>query len=157
HQTGLVLTCLGIYCLIAGTKQGDSSFLAYLLFAVVCFAFAWELMPRFISIPPGDYLPRKQFPMLYRAANRVAHNLGVAHVDGIVLSNHFNASYTLSGLRQRRVLIIGCMLWSVLDYEEKIALLPHELSHDANHDFGNELVVRKACQTLERLLITLTP
>ncbi|MFJ8623658.1 M48 family metalloprotease [Kitasatospora sp. NPDC093550] len=55
-------------------------------------------------------------------------------MDVIQVTDEFNASYGLVGLRRRSVLRLGLPLWEVLDDRERTALLGHEFGHRVNGD-----------------------
>jgi Zn-dependent protease with chaperone function len=101
-----------------------------------------RLEPDLLTLAPGDA------PALYTVLNRIGADLGARPVDLIVIEAGFNAGHRQIGIRRRRVLWIGLSLWNVLDDQQRIGLLAHELSHQVNGDLTHGLVVGTALRTL---------
>lgn len=130
---------------------------------VLCFAeilallAVWLFLPAVEKWPKDRILPRSEFTYLYGIADEVAKALDVRPIDGIVISKDFNASYSRSGwLRNKSLLTIGFSLWSLLDDQEKIVLLGHELGHQANGDFVRGFLIGTACESLYRWTLITT-
>src|SRR5207244_8660082 len=75
----------------------------------------------------------------------------------VVVDETVNAYWQVSGLRRRRVLGLGVPLLAILEPQERVALVAHELAHARNGDVGRTLVVSSALRTLEEIYLTLTP
>lgn len=58
------------------------------------------------------------------------------------LTSAFNASYGRSG--RRRELRLGLCLWAILEPQERVALIGHELGRALNGDLRNNVFVRRA-------------
>src|SRR5262249_31700201 len=71
-----------------------------------------------------------------------------------IFTHEYNAAITKVGLKRKTYLTIGVPIWFVLDDQERIALLAHELAHAANNDFSRGLIVGTACESLERWYVT---
>ncbi|MET8546296.1 M48 family metallopeptidase [Kitasatospora sp. NPDC004799] len=96
---------------------------------------AFTLRPRLGRVPrDGNVLDRASAPALYELADRVAAGIGAVPVAAIQVTDEFNASYGLVGLRRRPVLRLGLPLWEVLDDRQRIALLGHEFGHHVSGD-----------------------
>ena len=120
--------------------------------------FAVLIHPRFGGVKAGTViLPREAAPSLYGLADRVAVELGGKPIDLITLDGRYNAGYGQLGLRRRRVLTIGLPLWNVLDDQQRIALLGHELAHQVNGDLAEITVVSAALRTLDAWYRALSP
>jgi len=95
-------------------------------------------------------LPRHRFPQLYRLTDRIAEALHCPPVDQIHYNESYNAWFGRVGWRRKRTLALGVPLWAVLDTPEQIALLGHELAHNANGDPTRGLFVGGAMLSLVR-------
>lgn len=130
--------------------------LGVLLVALACFAIAWALRPR-VAPAPGDILPRERAPALYALVERIAAELRLARPPAIVLTDEFNAGYGTVTWRRRPVLWLGLPLLAVLDGQERVAVLAHELAHGVNGDPQRRLIVSSALQSLDSWHQTLRP
>jgi len=120
-------------------------------FAVALGAFfvAWQLRPRLGRWPPM-ILERAQFPALYGLADKVAKELKAKPLDGIAIDPNYNFAYSKVGIQQRTVVHIGLPLCAVLNDQERIAIVAHELAHGVNGDFTRGLVLGSAYKTTVR-------
>lgn len=112
--------------------------------------------PRVVS-EPETILDPADAPELHRLAHRVVDALGARHLDGISLCTEFNASFARAGWRGRRYVTIGLPLWAILDPQERVALLAHEIGHDVNGDPARGAVVRSALASLIELHALFAP
>ncbi|MEE1782786.1 M48 family metallopeptidase [Streptomyces sp. SP17BM10] len=107
------------------------------------------LRPRLGRVPNDEtVLARSAAPALYGLADRVAAEVGSPPVHVIRLTEEFNASFALVGLRRRPVLTIGLPLWQALDDPQRIALLGHEFGHRVNGDHRRGLWLSSAIGAL---------
>lgn len=128
HLVTVGTFALALWLLIAGTVVQRCTGAVVLVIAVA-------LRPRLGRVPKGEnVLDRAGAPALYGLADEVAAEVGARPVDVIQITDEFNASYGLVGLRRRSVLRIGLPLWEVLDERQRIALLGHEFGHHVNGD-----------------------
>jgi Zn-dependent protease with chaperone function len=143
HVFILLLTFLGAYLLLTG---GFSCFgIAGLLFLAI----AIISLPRLPKLEKDDVIaPRDRFPTLYKIADDVASALHTSPVSAIVIDEGFNASYTQIGLRQKKVVYLGLPLLSILDAQEIVDLMGHELGHGVNGDMTRGLYVGSAISAL---------
>lgn len=125
---------------------------------LICLGVAVVLRPRW-ERPPSTYdeLTRDQAPTLFALVDRVADAVGTAVPDLVVVDSAFNASAGAFGVRRRRLLCVGLPLWGVLDPQERVALLGHELGHFVNGDLAQNLLTQPAFTTLGRLAAILAP
>jgi Zn-dependent protease with chaperone function len=114
---------------------------------VLCWVFAWWTLPR-PSRSKDPILPRGRFPQLYQLTDRIAQALGCPPVDDIRYDADYNAAFGQLGWQRRRTLFVGVPLWAVLDTQEQIALLGHELAHNANGDPLRGLFIGGAMRSL---------
>lgn len=128
HLVTVGLLGLALWLLVAGNTVQRCFGAVLLVIAVV-------LRPRLGRLPRGEgVLDRASAPALYGLADRVAAEIGAVPVVAIRVTDEFNASYGLVGLRRRPVLSLGLPLWEVLDDRQRIALLGHEFGHHVNGD-----------------------
>jgi Zn-dependent protease with chaperone function len=151
HLLTLGFALLGIRLLIGGWPNPFA-----ILAGIVCLGCAWVVRPRFSRVDERVVL-RKQLPALYQLADDIAGALGTQPVSGIVLTWEFNAAFTQVGWRQRSVVYLGLPLLSVLNSQEKVALLAHELAHGANGDVRRGLVVGTAVSSLVEWYLMIRP
>ncbi len=141
----LVLLYLGLRMIWTAAPWNLFVYLIGLLLISLAFL-AFPRVPRLTAA----LVPREQTPTLYQLADRIAEILGARPVDGIILDARYNASFSRVGWRQKRILSLGLPLLMVLDPQERIALLGHELAHDVNGDFTRNLFVGSAIGSLTR-------
>jgi len=142
HGLTLAVAVLGVALLIKGWP-----YLVAIVCGGLCLALAWALRPRLPQVK-DETAPRDQFPELYRLSDDVACALGASKLDGIVLDGQFNAGYVEAGWRRRRILRLGLPLLAILDGQECVALLAHELAHGVNGDPTRGLFVGSAVSSL---------
>jgi heat shock protein HtpX len=75
----------------------------------------------------------------------------------IVLDDGFNASFARRGWRRKDVLTIGLPLFEILEPQERVALLSHEIAHGANGDPTRGFLVGAALSTLNEWYRMLHP
>ena len=113
--------------------------------------------PRLGARPSEGVLQREEAPALYGLADEIAAELGAPAPQTIVVTPAFNASWSTVGLRRERVLTLGLPLLAVLDEDEQVALIAHEIAHSRNGDSFRGLVVGSAVESLWQLYVTLAP
>jgi Zn-dependent protease with chaperone function len=102
-------------------------------------------------------LERSEAPALYALVDEVAAALATPSVDIIAVSDDYNASWAIVGLRRRRVVTFGLPLVSALRPAELVALIAHELAHGRNGDVRRGLFVGSAVNGLGELYGLLAP
>jgi len=117
--------------------------------SVFCLLIAWFVRPRVARLK-GKSWPREKIPALYVVADKIADELHAPHVDMIVLTNTFNASYTQVGWRGARVLTLGLPLLAMLNERERIAVIAHEVAHAVNRDATRTIIAGAAISSLAR-------
>lgn len=151
HVLTLVTGGVGVLLLVRSAGNG-----LILSLGLLCLFVVWLVRPRLGRLRDAP-APRTDFPALYSLANRVASNLGTAPVDAIVLTGAYNAYFRRVGWRHRAVLGLGLPLLSVLDEQETVALIAHELAHAINGDATRSLFVGSAISSLSRWYRILYP
>lgn len=94
--------------------------------------FTWPGLPD--PFPAGEVVARERLPQLYALVDQLCGLLQAPRIDGIVLTDQFNASVEQYGWKRRRVLFIGLPLWELLEPQERLVLLGHELGHLVSGD-----------------------
>jgi heat shock protein HtpX len=151
HAITFVLATVGLVLLIHGWTYPVTLILGLFLLGA-----AVVVRPRGATMPER-ILPRKQYPALYKLADDVAMALGTRPVYGIVADANFNAGFSQVGLRRRSIVSLGLPLFSVLDEQERVALLAHELAHGVNGDPARGFLVGSAINSLARWHFLLQP
>jgi len=142
HLTTLFFMVASIYLILTSlhTFWGLVGALVFLLIG-------WVMRPRF-PLPDQDQMTRSQYPNLFRLIDRVAAQIGVKPPDIVTYDYQYNASFGRVGLRQRSWMNLGMDLWMRLSPQARIALIAHELAHDANKDVGRIMWVSYATRTV---------
>jgi len=109
------------------------------------------------KLKPEFGFGRAEAPRLYELLDRCAVALGCQAPDRVAVNGHFNASTWRAGLAQRRVLLLGAPLWTVLTGPERLALLGHELGHEVNGDTTRSLLAVSARRSLKEWTKLLHP
>lgn len=143
----LVLTLGTLACALLGVMEiteGGPMILAGLGLLLI----ALILRPRLGKLPKrARRLQREAAPTLYALVDRVAEAAGSPAPDVISVAFSYNASTGRAGLLQRRFLTLGIPMWLVLEPEQKVALLGHEIGHFVNGDSNRGLLVQPALRT----------
>jgi Zn-dependent protease with chaperone function len=106
--------------------------------------------------PSRPNLRRASAPELFRLIDDVAAAMGAPTIEAVEFDEAFNASYFK--LRRRRPAIrLGLMLWTVLEPQERVALLGHELGHRVNGDLRSTAFVGRALRSLAFWLTVFQP
>ncbi|MFB9333526.1 M48 family metallopeptidase [Actinoplanes octamycinicus] len=105
----------------------------------------------------AQQLDRATAPALFDVIERVAGAIGAPIPDVVLLSADRNAFTATIGVRRQRVLCLGAPLWAVLDPQERVALLGHELGHFVNGDVRRGVVTQAAVTTLGQVAYLLAP
>ncbi len=152
-----------VYLLAIGFVLGGVTLIALSflnLFALVLglvMVFAGFLMrPRFGSPVSEEIVEHGETPTLHGLVAEIAAALETRCADAIAVDEHFNASWQIVGIRQRRVLTLGLPLLVALEPQERVALIAHELAHERNGDGTRGLVVGSSLNGLGVLYGLLT-
>lgn len=151
HALVLGLAVTGIWLLVSDVTLFPKIGGALLLGLV------FLMRPRLGARPSEGVLQREEAPALYGLADEIAAELGAPAPQTIVVTPAFNASWSTVGLRRERVLTLGLPLLAVLDEDEQVALIAHEIAHSRNGDSFRGLVVGSAVESLWQLYVTLAP
>jgi Zn-dependent protease with chaperone function len=125
--------------------------------ALVMVAVGLFMRPRAAKPPDEDVVDLARVPTLAAVADEVARALSVRGPDILVVDESFNASWSVVGLRRRRVLTLGLPLFAALSPRERVALIAHELAHERNGDVTRGLFVGSAINALAELLSFIAP
>ncbi|WP_162918191.1 M48 family metalloprotease [Taklimakanibacter deserti] len=128
----------------------------FIIGGLVLLAVAWFLRPQFGAVP-DDCLERSEFPNLFSMVDGIAGQLSMTPIEHIRVDHNFNASMAEVGLARTPVLTIGLPLWAILNGQERIALMAHELAHRANRDPARSTVIGWGLSALDRWLYLMDP
>lgn len=109
--------------------------------------FAWAAKPQFNKIKESP-LSREQFPVLYKVFDEIAVGMNASKVDGVIINEEYNASFSQIGWKRKRIVHIGLPLLKALNKQEFVALAAHELAHGINGDLNRGIFVGTAINTL---------
>jgi heat shock protein HtpX len=125
---------------------------------VALLGLAVALRPRFGGMDEeAHFLDRDEAPELWSLVDRIAAHTGAPAPHFVGLDYSLGAYTTTVGLRRRRILCLGGPLWSVLDPQERVALVGHELGHFVNGDLRRGPLTHVALTTLGRLAALTRP
>ena len=124
----LCLFLLGLYLIIFNFSN-----ILMLILGIGLLGMTWLSRPRFQSVPPNN-ITKENFPEVHKLVKKVSDALEIAPPDFIVIDAGFNAGISTVGIFQKKAIFIGFSLFTILDAEEKIALISHELAHFSNGD-----------------------
>lgn len=99
-----------------------------LMIAVPLIGLAWLGRPRWVN-PPDESRSLADYPALRRLMQRIAERLHVETPARVVVSPEFNAGVGRYGWRGTTVFDLGLPLAAVLEPQELVALIGHELGH----------------------------
>jgi Zn-dependent protease with chaperone function len=153
HLFTLLLIALGVGLLV------EASWVPILAVpAVGCLAMAYGLRPRLGRVPKkAVILTRQSHPMMFQLLDCLAGQVKSPRFDLIVLDYGSNAATGQVGLKRRRVLYVGAALWSGLDWDERCAVLTHELGHNVNNDVRRKYLLATSLGALTVWINVLTP
>ena len=120
-----------------------------ILLGIVFIVMAWLVRPR-LNRRPANLVTRdlNRLPAMFGLADSISDGLGAPRIDGFVIDAAFNASIWHYGLRRKVVITIGLPLFHLLERNEKMALLAHEIGHRVNGDISRGLMVGTAIDAL---------
>ncbi|HZU95370.1 MAG TPA: M48 family metalloprotease [Planctomycetota bacterium] len=141
---GMLLPPVGGVLLLLEARESPILLVPAIFLLAVAVAFA----PRPGRLEKESLTSKESHPRLHDLVRRVAAELKVDPPELIAISADLNAYVTRVGLRQRRALVVGLPLLALLDREERVALLGHEMAHLANGDLTRGGIVHLAIHTL---------
>ncbi|HET9168755.1 MAG TPA: M48 family metalloprotease [Actinospica sp.] len=127
-----------------------------LIFSVLVFLVIRPRVPG-RHLDPRRNLDRATAPKFYELLDRCSAELGCTTPAQIRFTTDYNAATGRAGLRRTRFLLLGVPLWTVLDGQERIALLGHELAHQINGDTTHGLWAASARRSLNEWTKLLDP
>lgn len=154
----ILLTCLlgGIYLLYRGATAYYLYERANLIYGGLGLYMVYVMLPKRLS-NHEDYLDAEQFPVLYSVVNRISDELGASRIERIVINEEYNASIRTPFFKKGHILTLGLPLFYVLNRQEKVALIAHELAHDVNRDVARGRFIGGAVAILAHSYIVLRP
>lgn len=138
-----VLLAGGLYLALFHWRDPSLMILAALLIVV-----AVIVRPRLPKMPRSAQ-PLTAFPKLKGLVDRVADTMNIPHIQKVVITDEFNAFVLQAGIRHEPCLGIGLPLWFILNSQEQVSLIAHELSHIHNGDPARGFFPRSALYALQ--------
>ena len=121
-------------------------FLGLILLLIVALS-----LPRPPGIPKnGVRIERLDAPQLFGLLDQLCELGGINKIDILMFDDSINAQTVRVGLRRRLVIVVGMPLWEALDHRERVALLAHEVAHDANGDLWRNSYVGTSIHVLNK-------
>jgi hypothetical protein len=99
---------------------------------------------------PKSTINRGQAPALWRLLDRIASEVGAPVPDAVVITNGVHRRYAVTGLRRRRVLVLGRLGWMTLSPAERVAALAHEIARGRERSCSDAGIVTGALHSLAR-------
>ncbi|TXK83965.1 M48 family metallopeptidase [Paenibacillus sp. N3.4] len=142
HLASLCIFVSGFYLI-----KSDFPNVLFIILGISLMVLAWitRLKPNKLRHPP---LSREHYPNLYKFTDEISSTLNADKVYGIIIDEKFNASFSQIGWKQKKILRLGLPLLSVLNKQELVALISHEIAHGINGDLNKGLWVGSAIHTL---------
>jgi Zn-dependent protease with chaperone function len=126
--------------------------------AAGCLAMGFALRPRLGRVPQKAVrLTRRSHPTTFQLLDSLAGQVKSPSFDLMVLDRGPNAATGQVGLRRRRVLHVGAALWCGLEWDERCAVLAHELGHNVNNDVRRKYLLATSIGALTVWVNVLTP
>ncbi|MEM7189047.1 MAG: M48 family metallopeptidase [Pseudomonadota bacterium] len=119
------------------------------IFGALILLIAYFLLPNVGRTDGGTYT-REELPALFELVDKIADRMTAPRIDFINIDANYNAYVARLGHRRRRLMGIGLALWQVLENDERVALIGHELAHEVNGDPARSLLIGAAEETLAR-------
>lgn len=130
HGLTLVLVVLGLWLALFSWP-----YLILTAIGLLMLGAAWLLAPKPPKLPKeSEIVSRDDFPALYALVDKVAEGLNAPRIDAIVVYEGYNAAFGQFGWKRKKVLFVGLPLFSVLNSQEKVGIIAHELAHSINGD-----------------------
>lgn len=142
HLISLFILAVGCFLFVGYTIN-----IFTVLIGIACLVLAWATRPRINKLDARP-LSREDFPILYKMVDDIAAALRINKVHSIVIDGEYNAFYSEVGILRRKVIGVGLPLLSVLNKQETVALISHEMAHGINGDQRRGFVVGSAINSL---------
>lgn len=123
---------------------------------IVLVLMGWALLPP-VNRLGAEPLGRDELPGFFALMDTLADSMDAPRPDGIVLDPSFNAFIGRFGRQRRRIVGIGLPLWQILEPEERVTLLAHELAHEINGDPARSAIFWGAQHSLTTWIEMLVP
>ena len=154
---GLAIHGLTLVILVASVAALFSGRLPLDVLALLGFGIFWVVRPRLSGRPGAGWIKRAKAPKLFAILDRVGEATGAPAPKYVSLDGAFNAGTARRGIRHEPVLILGVPLWQILDGDERLALLGHELGHQVNGDTTQSVLVASAHRSLRAWRVLFYP
>jgi hypothetical protein len=156
----LVTLCLPVTAvlLVIGTHKAPWAW----VLGVLAVLSAIAVRPRFGAMlrgpkKKGGWIRAQDAPLFFALLGKCAAALKAPVPDQVRFDTRFNAATARFGLKQRTYLLLGVPFWQVIDGQQRIAVLGHELGHQVNGDTTHGLWAAGARRSLAEWMRLLDP
>lgn len=148
----LVLCLICFFAFVAATT---GSILISIISAVVVASIVFFWFPRFGKLPDDAvFLDRKTMPILYQLIDEISATYGIEAPE-VWLSEDFTAGYARLGVRRKPTLLLGYSMLAILDKDELLTLMAHELAHAFDGTVTRSVYVSNVASALFSLKVGL--
>lgn len=119
------------------------------LLSIIFLIFGIEIFPRVTKVRETKLDPQ-EYPGLFKLVDTISNRIKGQRINNICVSYDYNAYFTTSGLKRENVIILGIPYFSILDINEKISVIAHELTHCSNKDTSRHSFVFTAVTSLSK-------
>ena len=118
-----------IVCFLAFVAFSVGNFLISLIVTALVLAILFFWFPRFGKVPDGAVpFDKETLPDLHGLIEEISDSYGI-EVPDVWLTEDFTAGYARLGLKRKPTLLLGYSMLAILDRDELLTLLAHELAH----------------------------
>jgi Zn-dependent protease with chaperone function len=124
-----ILSGLGLWLLIGQWPDPFPTMLGFIFIVG-----GLTLIPHFARLPDAGLLRPPTAPHLFALLDSLCDGAGGRRIETVVVDTTYNAWSARCGWRQKRAIGIGLPLAAVLEPQELVAVLAHEVGHSVNGD-----------------------
>lgn len=117
--------------------------------SVILFSLGIGILPKFRKAKEIE-LMRNEFPALYKCVDMISDRLNSKRIKQLYANYDFNACDAKTGIRQKNHIVLGIPFFSILDIDEKIAVIAHKIAHCRNNDVSRQWFVNLAMNSLSQ-------
>lgn len=126
-----------------------STFIYSYVVSIILFLIGIEIFPKPTKIKETK-LERQEYPAIYKLVDMISEKLKSKKIKNICVSYDFNAFFASTGLKRENFIVLGIPYFSILDFNEKVSVIAHEVTHCKNKDTSRHKFVSSALNTLAK-------